>query len=383
MIQEFDLSPPFNYYKRVTSPFIASKRIEIRNSLKSKEMAELLMSYVTGDKLRLTKKVKVAHRNLALYHLFTPSGIHLSSILIFIFPFLYLIKKKSKLAHAAVITAVCLLPFLLFSKFYSIKRMSILRLLNFYGSKVSDRIPIFAIFILTFIIDFFFGTYDQSPLSFMYSFLFLGIILSTTHKPKSYLMFALLGGQVIIAYFQLRTLTTTGFIFGFFLTGLFGLIFPLIFMFFWSSPIFGTTFLEILITSYWKLISFCSIQTERFGHYYSSLPIVLIFIIFSLKLKNKWKVPIFLFLLLIHSGPVLNLPRGAFLHSKVAQTKRFWKFKKSDKLLKQKRTRRGYKILLASGKTCRIKIFDNFYEGRCAAKSQKKARKQNADPLGL
>ena len=96
----------------------------------------------TGEKVGISPTLKKALKEFGLIHLLTPSGIHLSSLLLVFFLF---IKRK---AHKYIY--FCLLILIIpLTGFYSLKRIIIFHILKCFKLSTQQS------FILTFIIDIF------------------------------------------------------------------------------------------------------------------------------------------------------------------------------------------------------------------------------------
>ncbi|HLE12032.1 MAG: hypothetical protein A2504_06015 [Bdellovibrionales bacterium RIFOXYD12_FULL_39_22] len=291
-----------NYHKKNVPDYIKLKRTELYYQVGSKDQVAALVSYVAGELKYLNPKDKQAHRTLNLYHLFTPSGIHFSAMYIFLYPLVLLFRKRKWLQNS-LSSSLCLIPFFL-DGLYSMKRVALYRLfsLSFKVARLKDKISPFSLFLITFLIDFFIGTYRYSPLSFAYSFLFLGIIFSFIHKNKLLLPIALLGGQIIIAYFQEISLPFLGFIFGFILTSLFSLFFPLWFIYFFLPWIVPAKIISISLGLYLNLVSFSANLAKSIGEFNITIPLMILVVVLTMKIDQRIKKSIFLFTLLISSN---------------------------------------------------------------------------------
>ena len=334
---------------------------KLKESFKQKKMADLLIAYNTGNKRKIGIKIKKAHRRLHLLHLFTPSGIHLSALYLFLIPLFYWVKKRNRLFFEGFWLATALLPFCL-SGLYSIKRMALFRILWHIGPRMTNKLTCLHIFFITFLFDFLFGNFKNSPLSFIYSFLFLGIIVTTSLNHGRPLI-ALLGGQIIIGFFDLRAITHLGFIFGVFLTGLFSLFFPLFFLFYWSFYILPLNWGEPLIHCYWYLVNISSKIAYISGSFYSSLPLVFTCVLLAGRIKKRKKRIIFIFFLMIHSNPVFNLPHSAYM--KKGPNSYYLPPISFSNIKKINRTRRGYKITFKNQYYCYDRIYGYFFERTC------------------
>lgn len=119
-------------------------------------------------------KVKKQLQSLGLSHLFTPSGLHLSSVLI-------LFRSMRKLRMLCCI--LLLLTILPMGSYHSMERVLIFTLVNFKVRSISKS------FILTFLISYLMAHYQNNPLSFSFSLLFWGTILIFRHNPVKVLCF--------------------------------------------------------------------------------------------------------------------------------------------------------------------------------------------------
>ena len=279
----------------------------MRKKFEDPGRAELLLSYVSGDYKRLPKETKEAHKILGLNHLFTPSGIHLSALFILFLPILYLLKNKYRPAHLAFGTVLFLIPmFVLPTSFSAAKRISLLRLVSLWKTILPWDFPFFYVFLFTFILDFLLGGFQKSPGSFVYSFLFLGILFSANQIPKMFLPFALLGGQIIVSFFQQTPLTPLGFLLGFFLTAAFTPFFPIYFGYFWTCSFFPASWGEYSVKIYLDLVLLAAKLAEKTGYYYANLPLILLIIVLSLRLSRQVKVLLIALFFSLQSQPLLN-----------------------------------------------------------------------------
>jgi hypothetical protein len=177
----------------LSSYFRTEKTLRLSNFNKQKigltesqlEALELWESMLTGRSAPLSKMLKDKYKKLGLNHLFTPSGFHLSAVML---PFTKLIQnKKWQLLFILIIgLAIFALPGM-----GALKRMVLVKAnQNILGQRSG--------FILALCLDILFGSFSNSPLSFCYSFLFLGIIYSGVNFLFLWFFF----GQCLIAFFN-------------------------------------------------------------------------------------------------------------------------------------------------------------------------------------
>ena len=298
---------PRKFQVEKTPDFIQEKRELMRKGFEDPGRAELLLSYVAGDYKRVPKDIKEAHKILGLNHLFTPSGVHLSAIFLLFFPLLFWLKRTHRPSHLTLGTLLYLLPFFILpSSFSAAKRISLLRLLSLWKTLCPWDFPFFYIFLGGFFLDFLLGGFRNSPGSFVYSFLFLGILFSADQIPKLFLPFALLGGQIMVSFFQQTPLTPLGFLLGFSLTTLFTPFFPIYFGYFWTCSFFPATWGEYFVKIYLDLVLLAAKLAEETGYYYASLPLILLIIVLTLRLPSRVKVLLVALFFALQSQPILN-----------------------------------------------------------------------------
>ncbi|MBG08800.1 MAG: hypothetical protein CME68_08580 [Halobacteriovoraceae bacterium] len=310
------------WYKEVSKleEILISSSNPIRERFKKKVHFDLLIAYVTGNKKSLPTKLKKSHKTLSITHLFTPSGLHFSSLYFFFIPLFSYLKKRSPPSYLFAHTTLCATPFLL-TGFNSIKRICIFHTLkvvkSFLDKEKLKQIDNFYLILFTFLIDAIRGSFFESPLSFCYSFIFLGLLFCYDDFNPQRIFFYFFGAQVILAFFSLDLFSIFGLFFGFLLTYLFSFLFP-----FWL-PIFfipmkiqsilGITFLiEKSISLFVKSILFLNDIVFEFNFFFSSLPLILSVLLCSYKLQTKIKLYLFTTLILLHSNPLLNFPISTF-----------------------------------------------------------------------
>ncbi len=150
-------------------------------------LLELWESMLTGRVAPLDRWLRQEYRTLALAHVFTPSGFHLSALL---WPVMYFLKRRRhKVGILSLIgLGLCFLP-----GQSALKRMTFVKTAQqFIGIKSG--------FLLAFLVDLFWGSFSDSPLGFTYSFLFLGIIYSGLKGASMIIWFFI--AQIIIAFVQ-------------------------------------------------------------------------------------------------------------------------------------------------------------------------------------
>lgn len=222
---------------KVVPDFLKSYKQEIKDSFNKPENANVLFSFITGDKNGISPNTKKSFKKTNLSYLLSPSGIHLSGLLLFITYFLKKIKIKwiKKLLHLSFLSSLFFAP-----SFDSIRRLSLLRLLFQFKFLTKMKLSMEHIFILTFSLAFLMGDYEDSPLGYIYSFIFLGTFFSLKNYSKLTLILGLFSTQLIIGLFLGEKVSLLSIPVGMLGSFIFSLIFPFLLFFlatFWFVPI--------------------------------------------------------------------------------------------------------------------------------------------------
>lgn len=222
---------------KVTPAFLQNYKQQIKESFKRPENANVLFSFITGDKSGITPKTKKSFKKVNLTYILSPSGIHLTGLLFILTYFFKKIKIKwvKKLTHFFVLSTFIFMP-----SSDSIRRLSFLRILfqaNFL-TKINLRFEY--IFILTFITAYLLGDYQNSPIGFIYSFIFLGTFLSLKNYSKPILILGVFSTQLIIGLFLGEKVSLISIPVGMLASFIFSVLFPFLILFlatFWIVPI--------------------------------------------------------------------------------------------------------------------------------------------------
>ncbi|WP_417335271.1 hypothetical protein [Halobacteriovorax marinus] len=338
-----------NYRPMRQSDFIRAHLVRMHN-IQERESFALSRAFILGDKRSLTKDLKQKFSTLHINHLFTPSGIHFSSFFILFLPLIKSLRKKElKKTALAIELILCLLPFGL-NQLYSLKRISTLRITNLIFRKLNFKMSIFTIFLLSFLFDFIFGTYEQSPMSYAFSFLFLGSLLATPKLSSIALTF--LSANLFITLFFPSTVSLIGFFLGFIFTSVFSITFPFLFLLYWTSSLttLDLTYLffklyQFLVNSFYKFsILGPSVEIDLIGY--------ALLLIFTIVRKKRFLI----FAIILSSNRIYNIPTERVSKNNLNREVRInnWKIKgqKEVGLNKEMSCRR---VILAEGHriTCR------------------------------
>ena len=258
------------FYISASILFILSdyQSVNFRGSPKSKikygQSQAFSRAVLTGDKSGLGRASKKNFKALNLMHIFTPSGIHYSvlrSSMVFISRFF-------------IVNLIFALYFRFFTNLYSIQRIAFIHI-------TKKLLDLESAFFLVFILEFLFGNWHSSALSFTYSYLFFGSII-ISYKREKILLYTLLSFSIIFSkYFMDEPLYLLSLVFNFPLTILFTLMLPLFILgHFISIFDFFTTFYIKLCELVYELVEvFDPIAVGR-------VEVVILFTIFIFGIKK-------------------------------------------------------------------------------------------------
>jgi predicted membrane metal-binding protein len=181
-----------------------------------KPKQSLETALMTGDKRYIDLKTKRALKHLSLLHLFTPSGLHFSAILAILF--------FSKRLRIICILLALILSFKLSTLF------ALQRVIWFYSFNLLIKNTKMS-FIITFLFSLIINQYSESPLSFLFSFIFWYIILflKVSYLKRILLLFIT---QMSIALIMQNDFSILSLVINPLLTFLISMIFPLAFILF-------------------------------------------------------------------------------------------------------------------------------------------------------
>ncbi len=163
-----------------------------------------------GNKNQIKKETMKIFKDLNLVHIFTPSGLHFTVLRKFLFLF----------SALPFFNFILFFLFRFYSSFHSIQRITLIYLFKSYFSLESS-------FFITFILEFICGNWHTSPLSFAYSYLFLGSIVLTVKCRKSIIISTLIISIIVSKNLMSEMLYPLSLCFNFPLTALFSLMLPL------------------------------------------------------------------------------------------------------------------------------------------------------------
>lgn len=338
-------------------------------SLKKDQTDILSTSFLCGNKRGLNRETKTAYKNLNLYHLFTPSGIHLGIFYLMNKPVVKLASRLSPRISLIFKILLSIWPWFI-SGFLSLKRIGGMHLIKLLPINLRPK----QIFFIFFSFDFFIGTFSTSPMSWTYSFLFLGIVFHTYQKSFIQFSLYLFSGQLLAAVFSYQEVYPLSFLPSFILTALFTPIFIISFTNN-SLHFLRIEFLNEVARSSVEIFNFIVILTNSFLiHTFTLKPeIFTLLFTFGLLIKNKRLI----FISLILSAPrIYNLP-----DSRARQSAYVFQndFTFRNKIKKTKVDKRGIiKLEFKNNRRCSLKLMNYGKTKTCRFKKRRKSRQSRS-----
>ncbi|MBP5297313.1 MAG: hypothetical protein J6Y94_08300 [Bacteriovoracaceae bacterium] len=295
-------------------PIFKTMEQKLKTRFKDPQEVGLIMSYVGGGRRHLAASLKTYHQALNLQHLFSPSGLHLAAAYAWVLPWLHGRRRPSSsssrlgfLLKRIILIFLYALPWSL-PGYYAIKRICLLKITYLIISPFK-RPDYFWFFLIIMGLDLAAGTFQAAPLSFAYSFLFLGIIIATHHQAPCQQAAALLGGQIIAGFFSLQNVPLAGHFIGQIITVLFSFSFPVLLVGFWGNYFFDWRWIQWPLHWFKELVTASGQLALHLGSFYPSLNILAALAVLLLPRGHWPKWLILTFLLVLHSDPCFNQSR--------------------------------------------------------------------------
>jgi len=356
------------------SPFI-QERYEIIKEKSGKTSADIMIALTTGQYQLFNREVTNRYKELALYHLFTPSGVHFSVLFATLFFCIRPLLRKRPILGILFELPILLLPFMPFfpGGLYPIIRVALYRLFDHLFTLMKLQITPMQKLYLVFFADYLMGNFFKCPLSFIYSFLFWGIVLAMGQKSSFKLVLAIFGGQLMANYFAFTNMKLLSPFFGHFITALFVPIIPLVFVTFLAAPYFSplVLFTGFLINCVDRLTTFLTTVT----YYSPNLPPSIFWVILTITLSlwgsMRTKLLLISLSITLFPTPLYNLP---FKTVQTLSKQRSIVIRKEAVIdvIQRKPIQKGMTLVTPTRK-CRVYPLDNFYSGSCKWERKKKS----------
>ncbi|AUN99801.1 hypothetical protein C0V70_17155 [Bacteriovorax stolpii] len=291
-------SPP----PRTTPPFLQKYQRSMKADFKKPENANLLFSFITGNKNGISPYTRKAFKKTNLSHLLAPSGIHYASVLFLLF---FLVKKMKAKRWQRIIKVMTYSSAFFLPGFTSIHRLSILRLLLQFKFLAKRKWSIEVIFFLTFAVSFLCGHYSDSPLGFLMSFAFLGTFFAFQNHSKIMLILGLFSTQLILGLFMGEKVSLLSIPVGLVGSALFALLFPTLLLFLASYWLIPFNWGEPLIRSY---VVSVQVMAKMLQGSFTSSSVFLILAVWALLIlkTSKRKYAIVFLLIFLHTNTAMT-----------------------------------------------------------------------------
>ena len=280
-----------------------------KKSFTHPQNANIAWAMISGEKKGISPNLLKDFKALDLLFFFSPSGIHLSAILLLFFFLINKLtnKKTSRILKFGFLIGAYFLPFL------AIKRIVILRLLIILKRSFKYKISIEILFFTTFIISFFLGHYQASPMGFIMSFLYIGTFLAFSDQSRVHLFLVLCSSHLLIVFFNGAEFSFLATLLSLPCVAMFSFLLPFIYLNLGSFHFLRINWIEIVIRYFILMIHWSAKLT--IGSFMSASFFLLIAIwIILFKQKKRY----LLIALLLH-GNALQAPMIIVNQSKLAQ----------------------------------------------------------------
>ncbi len=271
--------------------FYPKNQGNLRAIIPLKEHYALLDAYFLGDTSQVSKTLKEAHRILGLTHLFSPGGFHFHAC----FGLVYLLIKNQKFKKLAYLYQIFLIGIQIY--LLNIKGLFPLkRVIPFQILSISLKKPK-TIFMIIFIFDLFVGNFLNSPISYLLSLGFWGVILFEKGFFRKTILLLML--QILCCYYFHKPFYFLS-ILGFILTPLISFALPLILLFYLLQLKPILLIIELNLEKFILLFSKLAMTLPPITISYSLLMLLLFFNV------SRYLSSSLLFLTLIFYSPSLN-----------------------------------------------------------------------------
>lgn len=266
---------------KTTPGFLKTYQTEVKNTFEKRELANILFAFITGNKNGISPYTKKAFKKTNLIFLFSPSGIHLAGLFLFINFFLKKIKIKwvRHFSKASIVSSAFLL-----TGFDSMKRLSLMRLLNQFKFLAKLTITTEQVFLCTFFISFLLGHFHKNPLSFIFSFAFIGTFISLRDYSKIKLILGLYSIQLTLGLFMGDKVSLLAVPVGLLGSFIFSFLFPIILLFLGSFWLIEVNWIEPLLKIY---VGGIQLTAKALNGSFSSSSIFLILAVWVVMIRPK------------------------------------------------------------------------------------------------
>lgn len=297
-------SKPFSQDKRPVKrdlpSFIRSQQRSFKESFHSPQNANVLWAFLTGQKSGISPMAQKSFNDLELNFLFSPSGLHLASLMALFIFFVkkFKHKKLTKIFQLVFLLAALFLPYL------AIKRIVCFRILLIAQSYLKKRIPVEVLFLLTFFISFLLGHYQESPLGFILSFLYMGTFIALSEKSKFILVLGLFSSHLLLNFFSGSEISFLALIFNIPLIALFTFLLPFFYLYLFTFKLIHFNWIELIVRFF--IVTTNMMAKLLLGSFMSSTLFLMLAIwVILLKKKKRYLVVLFFLHANLANSPAL------------------------------------------------------------------------------
>lgn len=269
---------------------IKNKEQGFNNTFQNPQNAKILWALLTGEKTGISKKTKRIFNDLELGFLFSPSGMHMAAFLSLIL----ILPRKLKDKKILYILQWVFLIMALFLPYLAMVRISILRILILLQRFLKKRMNIEILFYLTFLISLTIGHLKESPLGFIFSFLFLGTFIALRDYSKLTIIIALFSNQLLISLFSGKEVSLIALIFNLPFIGVFSLLLPFFYFYLLTFSWIHWNWVELFIKFF--IITLKWVAQFTHGTFFNSSIFMILAVWIVLLKKRKRYLIIVLFL---------------------------------------------------------------------------------------
>ncbi|MGZ3809907.1 MAG: hypothetical protein ACXVCE_17615, partial [Bacteriovorax sp.] len=182
------------------------------------------------------------------------------------------------------------------------KRIALLRLLILLKNKMKLKLSLEFLFMLVFGLSFLAGHFKESPIGFIYSFLFMGTFIALRDFPRPKILIGILAAHLLIGLFSGEAVSPFSLLINVPFIGLFSLLLPLTYLYLASFKWIPFNWVEPLVRQYILAVHKCAsfIQGSQWA---PSIPLVLFLWLILLGGKKRYM----LIALILHAT-VANSP---------------------------------------------------------------------------
>jgi hypothetical protein len=229
--------------KREFPSLFAKQKTPFKESFDAAENGHVAWALMTGEKNGITPRTKNHFQQLQIGSLLSPSGLHFSTLLLLVGFFIQKIVRK-KFSRKI---RFCFLVIFYFLPFLTMKRIILFRIFMMIRNQYKIKCSLEILFFFTFFVAFLLGHFKQSPLGFVFSFLFMGTFISLRDHPRLFSLMAIFASHQLICLFTSGSVSPWALLLNIPFLGFFPLLFVATIVYFVSYQFVAINWLEPLM----------------------------------------------------------------------------------------------------------------------------------------